>query len=262
MRTKSKFNFYVLLCFAFLSIYHIRAQTDTDKMKQTVLEADANFWTAYNNCNFEGFQSYLTEDLEFYHDKGGLTSGLNTFLKQVGNGLCSNKNGRLRREAVEGSVQIFPLKNYGTVMTGEHVFYLTEDNSAKERLIEKAKFTHVWQLLKTGKYKMARVISYDHQAISLNDFKMEVVVSRKTLEGYVGNYLAPKTGMVNISISKENFLNLDAGPLKAKLHPESNSVFFIKEAPISLEFITDNKGYTNQFIVRENGQVVEKAIRQ
>ncbi|WP_157717331.1 hypothetical protein [Christiangramia echinicola] len=49
----------------------------------------------------------------------------------------------------------------GAVLSGEHLFYIQEENS--ERLDGQAKFNHLW-LLKEGEWKMHRVLSYDHRA--------------------------------------------------------------------------------------------------
>ena len=63
-----------------------------------------------------------------------------------------------------GTVNVFPLKNgdkiYGAVISGEHLFYVTELGKA-EFLDGRANFTHVW-LLKNDGYKMARILSYNH----------------------------------------------------------------------------------------------------
>ena len=81
-----------------------------------------------------------------------------------GSYLCSNPKWRLRREAVAGTVKAFPLKNgdkiYGVIISGEHVFYVTELGNA-EFLDGRANFTEVW-LMKNGDYKMARILSYNH----------------------------------------------------------------------------------------------------
>jgi len=227
--------------------------------EKTILKLDSLFWKSYNSCDLEKFQTFLTDDLEFYHDKGGLTVTSTKLLDQVTNGLCGDENVRLRREAIKGSVQIFPLNKYGAIITGTHVFYLNEKNKP-EKLIEKAKFTHVWKL-ENNQWKMSRVLSYDHQQVSVNSNKPALKLSKETLLEFVGKYQAPNTGLVTISLSPKNVLLMDAGQMKAQLHPEAETLFFIKEAPITFEFIKSNSGQVVKFIVRESGKVVEEAER-
>ena len=81
------------------------------ELKNEILYMDSLFWESYNACNINKFKTFLTDDLEFYHDKGGLTTTLATFIESIENGLCGNENWRLRREVVEGSVKVFPVQD-------------------------------------------------------------------------------------------------------------------------------------------------------
>ncbi|MBQ4822420.1 DUF4440 domain-containing protein [Aquimarina sp. MMG016] len=236
----------------------LNAQSNTPNLEETILNLDKQFWKAYNTCNAESFKNFLTEDLEFYHDKGGLTEGLDHLLKTVRNSLCAPQNPRLRREVVAGTLEVHPLNNYGAILSGEHVFYITEKGK-EEKLIEKAKFTHVWQH-KDNTWKMSRVLSYDHQPTSENAAKKEIKLSDDILATFVGQYKAPKTGLVNISVKGKN-LQMNAGKMQLKMHPQSETLFFAKEMPLTFEFIQNQKGKVLKFIVRENGKIVEEAKR-
>ena len=226
---------------------------------KTILKLDSLFWAAYNSCNVEKFPTFLTEDLEFYHDKGGLTRTAATLVEQVKNGLCGNENVRLRREAIEGSVQVFPLNKYGALLVGQHRFYLNESGKP-EKLIEKARFTHVWRF-KNNQWKMSRVLSYDHQEVSENSGKSSLDLPKEVLQEFAGSYQAPKTGTVTISLTSENTLHMSAGQMKAQLYAETEKLFFIKEAPITLEFVKNDQGKIAKFVVRESGTIVEEAQR-
>ncbi len=142
----------------------LHAQQTDPQLSATILHLDSLFWSAYNRCDVDEMVKYFTDDVEFYHDKGGLTTGLPNFENALRQGLCGNPNFRLRRAAVPGTVQVFPLGNqdgiYGAILTGEHVFYISENNRP-EYLDGHARFTHVW-LLKDGVWKMARILSFDH----------------------------------------------------------------------------------------------------
>ena len=52
------------------------AQTEQQKLEATIHFKDSLFWTAYNNCDIPKFQEFFSNDVEFYHDKGGITNGL------------------------------------------------------------------------------------------------------------------------------------------------------------------------------------------
>ena len=139
-------------------------QTEDQKLSSIILARDSLFWITYNNCDTIQNRNFFTDDVEFYHDKGGLTLGLEALATSFKQNLCSNNDFRLRREAVAGTVNVFPLKKsgdiYGAIISGEHLFYVLEKGKP-ERLNGRARFTHVWMLNK-GAWKMSRILSYDH----------------------------------------------------------------------------------------------------
>ena len=138
-------------------------QTDA-QLSNMIISKDSVFWVSYNSCNTSSMQSLLTDDVEFYHDKGGITLGRENLIASIQKNLCSNENFRLRREAVKGTMKVFPLKNngivYGALISGEHVFYILEKGKP-ERLDGLAKFSQLW-ILKENTWKMSRILSYDH----------------------------------------------------------------------------------------------------
>ncbi|GAA4276248.1 nuclear transport factor 2 family protein [Aquimarina mytili] len=163
----SKINFrktiICTLCIALFSglSLHSQSNQNIESLKTTILKLDTKFWKSYNTCDINTFKTFFVEDFEFYHDKDGLTSGLSKLMNTVEHSLCNTDNPRVRREAVKGSINVYPLNKYGAIITGEHVFYVSEKGK-EERLTEIAKFTHVWQN-KNEEWKMTRVLSYDHQ---------------------------------------------------------------------------------------------------
>lgn len=238
----------------------VNSQNKKSDLEKTIYHHDSIFWKGYNSCDIPIFKKYVTEDFEFYHDKGGLTSGVNDFMKTVTGGLCNKTNTwTLRREVLKGSTNVFVLNKYGAILTGEHLFYLKEEGK-KEKLVETAKFTHVWKQ-EHETWKMSRALSYDHQDALQNTDKKEIVLSAKDLKSFTGNYKAPKTGDVVITIV-DGKLHMNAGRMKAQFHASSNTSFFIKEAPLTFEFIKNDKGIVQKMIVREQGTIVEEAIKQ
>jgi ketosteroid isomerase-like protein len=140
------------------------AENPTPDVSAAVLQRDGAFWKAYNACDVPAMAEFFTEDVEFYHDRGGLTLGHPSLVDALRQSLCGNPDSRLRREAVEGTVHVFPMKKndvvYAAILSGEHVFYVKQKGKA-EFLDGRAKFMDLWTL-KDGVWKMSRVLSYDH----------------------------------------------------------------------------------------------------
>ncbi|MEP6949265.1 MAG: hypothetical protein ABI863_08330 [Ginsengibacter sp.] len=51
------------------------AQTQEENLTATILNLDSAFWKTYNSCDTAGNKAFFTDDVEFYHDKGGITLG-------------------------------------------------------------------------------------------------------------------------------------------------------------------------------------------
>jgi hypothetical protein len=236
---------------------NLNAQNKTadDEMKE-VLALDSTFWQHYNNCNIDAMCSFFTDDIEFYHDKGGILNGLDNVLATSKRNLCSNDNFRLRREMVAGSEKVFPMKDgeklYGAILSGQHVFYILEKGK-EPRLDGLARFTHL--LLKTESgWKMSRVLSYDHGPAPYVNQRKQVVVPEKILQRYEGTYKAPQAGLCQVKHANGSIM-LTIGDKIYKLLPESDMVFFSADRDLTFEFKEDT------MIVREQGRVVEEAIR-
>jgi len=118
-----------------------------------VAAADAALFGASNRCDLVTFAGYLADDLEFYHDKDGLSVGKDDLVQKTKSNIC----GKMVRELVPGSLKIYPLPGYGAIEIGTHRFL----HPGFPNDIGQADFTHVWQL-KNGAWKLSRVLSYDH----------------------------------------------------------------------------------------------------
>jgi CubicO group peptidase (beta-lactamase class C family) len=127
------------------------------------------FEECFNRCNFELLETYIPNDFEFYHDENG-TSNKDQFFSAMRENICSNTERKPIRKIVEGSLEVFRLKNngetYGAIQKGIHLFYIKEQNK-ELYLTNIAKFTSVWKLEK-GTWKLSRVLSYDHKEPSKN----------------------------------------------------------------------------------------------
>lgn len=130
--------------------------TAPEELSRTLASLDGALFDSFNRCDLEKFASFFVENLEFYHDKGGLTLSRKSLVESVKNNIC----GKVRREIVAGSIETHPIPGYGAVQMGVHNFY---ESKAKDgaRPVVAAKFIHLWQH-RDGAWRITRVISYDH----------------------------------------------------------------------------------------------------
>ena len=132
-----------------------RTKPAPDDLFKTIEALDTRFFDAYNRCDLATMSSLVAEDLEFYHDKTGLSVGRQPFLDAIRNNIC----GKTQRTLVPGTLEVYPLANYGAVEIGIHRFTHPKDPSIG---VGEGKFVTVWRL-KDGSWQITRAISYDHQ---------------------------------------------------------------------------------------------------
>lgn len=154
-------QYLLLITLVALPLSHIHAQTAAapDPLFHTIQSLDARLFDAYNHCDLEKLGSFFADDLEFYHDKSGLTSGRQALVEGVKNNIC----GKVTRELVQGTLEVYPIANYGAVEIGVHRFHHPGHETADS--IGEAKFIHLWQN-KDGVWKITRVISFDHHPVA------------------------------------------------------------------------------------------------
>jgi ketosteroid isomerase-like protein len=126
-----------------------------EELTRAVTTLDAQLFDAYNTCNLERFSSFFVDDVEFYHDKGGLMVGRKALTESIKNNIC----GKTTRELVAGTLEVYPIHGYGAVEIGVHRF--PHSGTQDHDVVGEAKFIHLWQY-KDGAWKITRVISYDH----------------------------------------------------------------------------------------------------
>jgi len=164
MTTQHYMNSLFIVCLLALMPGITNAQNDEEMVARIILQKDNLFWDSYNRCDTTNYRQYFSDDVEFYHDKGGITRGVESMAMSVKKNLCSNSDFRVRREVVKGTVKFFPMKNsgviYGAILSGDHLFYVSEKGKPT-RLDGRASFTHLW-LLRDNVWKMERILSYDH----------------------------------------------------------------------------------------------------
>jgi len=130
------------------------AQAPND-LRAAIVSADSALFTAYNQRDLSTFQSFFTPDLEFYQDNEGVENYAQTmkdFAQMFG------QAAPIHRELVPGTLEVYPIKNYGAMEVGRHRFCHVENGKDDCGTFS---FVHIWRQTKTG-WKISRVISYGH----------------------------------------------------------------------------------------------------
>lgn len=132
----------------------------SEELYNSIAHMDSVLFNAFNSRDVEKLKKLFTEDLEFYHDKGGYTNyaqNIEAFKNTAA------KNNDLRRELIPGSLEVYPIKEYGAMEIGQHRFCHTENGKPDCGTF---KFVHIWKKINNDPmgigWKISRVISYGH----------------------------------------------------------------------------------------------------
>lgn len=145
---------------AILALALAAPATAGSPLEEGVLAADAGFWRAFNRCDAEAMSRFLADDVEFYHDRTGLTLGRRAVVNSLMKGPCGTPGLHVRREAA-GRPAVDPVPGHGAIVTGVHRFYAKRGESP-EYLDGDAQFAVVWRKAGT-RWEMRRVLSYAHR---------------------------------------------------------------------------------------------------
>jgi ketosteroid isomerase-like protein len=153
--------------FLILAAFSISAQAEdqgvatkkaasSGELFETIAGMDTKIFDAFNAHDVDRLMSLFAGDLEFYHDTGGLqdyrqnTEGFKKMFASVPD---------IRRDLVKGSLEVYPIKDYGAMEIGQHRFCHKENGKDDCGTFG---FAMVWR--KTGdSWKISRVLSYGHQ---------------------------------------------------------------------------------------------------
>lgn len=228
-----------------------------------VRKFDDAYWAAYNRCDIKALNAMNADDLEFFHDLGGTMRGKAPFDAAMAQNICGNPARKVRREAIPGSVHVYPmLANgvlYGAVIEGGHQFYNVAPGSP-ETAGETARFTSLL-LYRDGAWKLARALSYAHTPVQMEAKAAEVQAAPQTLDRLAGTYVA-KDRMVLTVKPAGNRLMVQAGGSTFELYPTGALDFAMKERDIKVRFTVDGSGRGQGLVVRERGAVVAEANLQ
>lgn len=130
----------------------IKSQDSENKaLYDTIMDLDKTYFTAYNDCDMKTQSEFYDDDIEFYHDMGGLATDKAELLKSIEKNIC----GKVTRTLIEESVEVHPIKDFGAVQIGMHKFYNNQEPNA---ISKPTKFIVIWKNT-NSKWLMSRVIS-------------------------------------------------------------------------------------------------------
>ena len=235
-----------------------RADMPPAEAEAAVRAADDAFWKAYNTCDVAAMSGFFSEDIEFYHDKGGLTKTRAGLTDSIKKNLCSNPKSHLRREAIADSVKSYPLAGNRVLLVGEHRFYVN-DVDKPEFLDGQARFDDLWEYA-DGHWRMSRVFSYSHGPAAYPP-PAAIELSAAELSKLAGRYTSGQSGDIEITVDGSH-LKLISGTHTFTIFALSPTQFFSRERDLRFEFSAPKNGSIDRIVVRENGNVVDEARRK
>lgn len=132
-------------------IYASEYEPVDKKLYDIIVAMDKEYFDAYNTCDMKKQESLYSENLEFFHDEGGLTTSKQDILASIEKNIC----GKVTRTLIEGSIEVYPIKDYGAIEIGYHKFFNNQEPNAESK---PSKFILVWKN-EEDKWLITKVIS-------------------------------------------------------------------------------------------------------
>jgi ketosteroid isomerase-like protein len=127
----------------------------SQELYDQIKRMDAALTDAFDAHDIDKLKALFTEDLEFYQDNEGLSRYEQT-VKDF-ESLFAQGN-KMRRKLVVGSLEVYPIKDYGAIQIGSHEFCHIENGKNECGTF---RFVHLWRRA-DGAWKISRVVSYAH----------------------------------------------------------------------------------------------------
>ena len=131
------------------------AANHDQSLKVEIARMDSLLFAAFNARDLARMETLFAPDLEFYQDNEGLENYSQT-MKDFRE--MFQQPSPIRRMLVRGSLEVYPIKNYGAIEVGSHRF-CHEENGKSE--CGTFKFLHVWRKVGNS-WQLSRVVSYAH----------------------------------------------------------------------------------------------------
>ncbi len=122
---------------------------DNQQVYDTIIKLDSIFFEAYNTCslNLDKYGSFFSDNIEFYHDQGGLLTSKQDIVSATQKNIC----GKVTRELVKGSIEVYPIKDFGAIEIGLHKFHNNQEPIGTPSKV--GRFVIVWENKKmNGKF--------------------------------------------------------------------------------------------------------------
>jgi hypothetical protein len=150
----------ILVCCLLVALTPVSGQAaEPDALYQKLLALDTAMFDSFNKCSdpaeFKKHAAFFDKDLEFYHDLGGVTLGVDAVLANTRKNVC----GQFRRELDLASFRVYPIPGYGAMAIGTHRFCHTPTTCEGV-----GEFTTVWRE-KDGVWQVTRALSYAHRSL-------------------------------------------------------------------------------------------------
>ena len=120
-----------------------------------IAQLDSLQFAAFNARNLNQLMNYFDNSLELYQDNVGVRNYEQT--REAFGGLFKMTY-VLTRKLVPGSMEVYPIKDYGAIETGQHIFSHIENGQLQAGTF---KFMQIWQK-KDGVWRVTREITYGH----------------------------------------------------------------------------------------------------
>lgn len=125
---------------------------ESKALYDSIARMDSLLFDAYNTCKLEVFAALIADDLEFYHDRGGLATSKKDLVESIRSNIC----GKVTRELLPGSIEVYPVPGFGAIEMGAHRFFNNQEKEAGPSRF--SRFVHIWKR-EQGQWKLTRVIS-------------------------------------------------------------------------------------------------------
>ncbi|GAA4720216.1 nuclear transport factor 2 family protein [Sphingomonas lutea] len=134
-------------------------------LSQIIAARDAEFFALFfEGCDPVRLRKMIADDVEFYHDKGGLLfTNAESMVADYAKNCAARQQPdawRSRRELVRSSLHVDPVPRHGAFEVGEHVFH-ERKGSGPEKLVGRGRFAIIWKL-DGGTWKLSRALSFAH----------------------------------------------------------------------------------------------------
>ncbi|WP_299434490.1 DUF3471 domain-containing protein [uncultured Aquimarina sp.] len=234
----------VFFIFILVSITNGYTQTKSDILLTLKAKDSLLFEVGFNQCNLVQIEKLIAHDIEFYHDRDGITKSREKFIASIKNNLCSSGKNMINRVLDDSSFEVFPLyKNgelYGAIQNGSHRFGQTQ-----------ATYSHLW-LIEKQQWKLSRVLSYNHhqdQNISITE---SLKLSIDELKQYVGEYKFSPEFILTVSL-KDGQLYGESQGQGVKINCYDKHKFIDDERTHDLEFLLNQHGNVTGLHMKGSG---------